>query len=151
MVAGTVSYNPMLRYKQNIPLFVTSVQRPKIRYFAFQLWKIDFLILFWLEVWICFFVLFNHYYHPNFDPTSSRHLLGLVMLKDWKNLVSYISILFTWLHSRRVVLCLVMVYVRLFLPSYNCGYLTYFDQTWNTEREKYREGSRLYYWVTVFF
>ncbi len=31
------------------------------------------------------------------------------------------------------------------LHSYNCGYWTYFDQTWNTEWGKYGEGSRLYY------
>ncbi len=36
-------------------------------------------------------------------------------------------------------------FLRSFLPSYNCGYLTYFDQTWNIERRKYREDSRLYY------
>ncbi len=36
-------------------------------------------------------------------------------------------------------------FVHSFLPSYNCGYLTYFDQTWNIKRRKYREGSRLYY------
>ncbi len=53
---------------------------------------------------------------------------------------------FTRLHSRRVVMCLVVVtFVRSFLPSYNCGCLTYFDQTWNIESRKYREGSRLYY------
>ncbi len=53
--------------------------------------------------------------------------------------------LFTRLRSRKVVLYLVMVYVRSFLPSYNCRYLTYFDQTWNTERGKYGEGSTLYF------
>ncbi len=36
-------------------------------------------------------------------------------------------------------------FINLFLLSYNRGYLTYFDQTWNTERGKYGEGSRLYY------
>ncbi len=46
-------------------------------------------------------------------------------------------------------LCLVMVYVCTFvcsfLSSYNHGYLTYFDKTWNIERRKYRGNSRLYY------
>ncbi len=40
---------------------------------------------------------------------------------------------FTRLHSRRVVLwyCVWLwcSFVHSFLPSYNCGYLTYFDQT----------------------
>ncbi len=53
---------------------------------------------------------------------------------------------FTWLRSRRVVMCFVLVYVfRSFLPSYNCAYLTYFDQTFNIKRRKYWEGFRLYY------
>ncbi len=56
---------------------------------------------------------------------------------------------FNRLRSRRVVMYLVVVYVRSFvhsfLPSYNCRYLTYFDQTWNIERRKHQEGSRLYY------
>ncbi len=56
----------------------------------------------------------------------------------------YITV-FTRLRSRRVVMCLVVVYARSFVPSYNRRYFTYFDQTWNIERRKYREGSRLYY------
>ncbi len=68
--------------------------------------------------------------------------------------------IFTRLRSRRVVMCLAVCtfvvfvvsfvpsylwFVRSFPPSYNRRYLTYFDQTWNIERRKYREGSRLYY------
>ncbi len=52
------------------------------------------------------------------------------------------SLFFTRLRSRRVVMCLFVVYVRSFVRSF---LLTYFDQTWNIEKRKYREGSRLYY------
>ncbi len=47
--------------------------------------------------------------------------------------------IFTRLRSRKVVMCLVVVYVCLFVlrpsfpPLYNCEYLTYFDQTRNIE------------------
>ncbi len=88
-----------------------------------------------------------------FTTLVLRSLMGNVDVHEGLqgfDIVCAIYILFLQLHSRRVVLRLIKVYVRsffryLFLPSYYHGYLTYFDQTWNIERRKYREGSRLYY------